>query len=1038
MRMVKGWQIFLLGCLSLYSYVGLAQTVGASLHGTVTDSKGAVQKAKILIKNTSTGIVRELETSSSGTYRATLLPPGDYVLELFVTDHPTVTRDGIHLDIGDDPVIDFNLQSEEGVKGVAAVGQQDTFNNELGGLVGLKQIRDLPLNGRSFQQLAILQPGVTTVYTAGNDNTGGRLPKISINGARPESNSFLLDGTDINNIFNKTPGSVAGVLLGVEAVLEFRVLTNAYSAEFGRAGGGVVNIVTRSGANEFHGSGFEFLRNSALDAKNFFDPANRSIPPFKRNQFGGVIGGPIKKDKTFFFASFESLIERLGVTGVAVVPDEMARQGILPGRTIKINPIISDYLKIFFPLPNGRSLGGGLAEYLFSSRQPTDEYFVQGRIDHYFSNGDSLFGRYTFDSGKVGRQPTNKAPVSFVEEKSRNQYLTLEYQHAFSPSLLNDLRVSYNRSTLLAKNKRTVDIPSSLNFIPGQDFGFFGIAGLASDYGGDNRLPLLDRYNVFQLTNNLYYNKGIHNVSFGFTVERLQYNQDDFRLNGGTVGFFSLDAFLQGTPGFAFIIPDLDKVDTVRSYRQSIFSLFAQDNVRLRKNLSLTLGLRYEYATAPREIDNKTVTLANLLDKNFKIGSKPYEPDAPLYNFAPRVSFSWDPFNDGKTNVRGGFGIFYDQTLTDKYQFLVTSAPFINFAFLFGPNFPNVLSNFNPNSLIPPFLQLFENKPSTSYFMQYNFGVERVLGKDFTLSVAYVGSRGNHLLRTSEANLANFTIVNGRKVYQPQLGPMNPNFSSLIYRTNDAQSFYNSLQIGLLKPLSNGLRLQLSYTFSRSVSDTDGANTSDYINGPVFSTDVADHKLDRGLSSFHAKHNLSINSTYDLPLGRNAQGLKAILLKGWQINNITSAMSGHPFSVQLGFNRIGNLNNTDFSFNARPDLKAGYSNNPILGGPDRYFDVNAFELQPANHIGNLGRNTLIGPSLVTVDTALVKTFQLREGRSLQFRAEVFNALNRPNFAIPSGLVVITSPSGTTAPNAGRITSTVTTSRQIQFALKFDF
>src|SRR5205807_7125137 len=284
------------------------------------------------------------------------------------------------------------------------------------GLIDDRQIRDLPLNGRSFQQLALLQPGVTSALAAGNDVIGGRTPKISINGARPEQNSFLLDGTDINNVYNKTPGSSAGVLLGVEAVLEFQVLTNAYSAEFGRSAGGVINAVTRAGTNAIHGSGFEFHRNSALDTKNFFDPKDTPIPDFYRHQFGGTAGGPIQKDQTFYFLAFESLIERLGITGVTAVPDDNARLGILPARTVNLHAAVPAYLDLLFPRANGRSLSGGGAEYLFSRTQPTNEYYAQGRIDRRFKGGDTLFGRYTFDDGKVDRQPASKPPIAFTRE----------------------------------------------------------------------------------------------------------------------------------------------------------------------------------------------------------------------------------------------------------------------------------------------------------------------------------------------------------------------------------------------------------------------------------------------------------------------------------------------------------------------------------------------------------------------------------------------------------------------------------------------
>jgi hypothetical protein len=337
-------------------------------------------------------------------------------------------------------------------------------------------------------------------------------------------------------VYNKTPGSVGGVLLGVETVQEFQVLTNAYSAEFGRSSGGIINAITRSGANHVHGNLFEYLRNSALDAKNYFDKPNDRIPPFKRNQFGGTLGGPIRRDKTFFFTAFEAIKERLGVTGVTNVPDTDARNGIIKDdkgkiiKTVKLDPAIPQYLNLLFPAPSAtdRVIGFGIAEHSFTRSQPTDEYFLQGRIDHRFSEKDTLFGRYTFDNGHVDRQVTNKPPVVFFQERSRNQYVTLEHLHTFSQTILNTLRISFARSTSEVDNKRTVDVPSNLWWIPpsagGVQFGFLTIQGLVTEMAGDYRLPRNDHLNNYQWHDALFWTKGAHGLRFGAEGQRLQFN----------------------------------------------------------------------------------------------------------------------------------------------------------------------------------------------------------------------------------------------------------------------------------------------------------------------------------------------------------------------------------------------------------------------------------------------------------------------------------------------------------------------------------
>jgi hypothetical protein len=1030
-----------------------AQTVGASLQGTVSDPSGAViPGVQVEIRHLETGATRTLVTDAGGRWREPVLLPGGYELRISSTGFQTVIRKGIHLDVGQDAVVDLRLELGTTGTEISVTADAERVNlvsGALSGLVDEKQMRDLPLNGRSFQQLALLQPGVNAVNAGGNDPVGGRTPKISMNGTRPEQSSFLLDGTDINDVYNKTPGSVGGVLLGVEAVLEFQVLTNSYSAEFGRSAGGVVNAVTRAGTNQYHGSLFEFVRNSDFDAKNYFDQKTAPIPPFKRNQFGGVIGGPIRKDQTFFFGSFESLIDRLGLTGVTSVPNDAARTGQLPtGAPFTVNPAIQPVLDKLFPRANGKDLGGGVAQYLFTAPQPTNEYFAQGRIDHRFSASDSLFGRYTFDNGTVSRPPTVKVPATFTAERSRNQYVTLEYQHVFSPTRLNTARFGFNRSDHESVNQRTVD-PGGLTWIPGQPMGYLTISGVATEDFGDYRLPRLDRLNNYQFGDTFFLSHGKQSFRFGVDTQRIQFNQETTSQVGGLLTFTSLSNFLHGIPSqFDFAIPG--GVDPDRGYRQRLFAFFAQDDIRLRPNLTVNLGLRYEFVTVPTEVNGKVSNLRNVTDSTITKGD-PWYVNPSLKNFAPRIGIAWDPFGNGKTSLRAGFGIFDDELLP-KYYFFSGSLnpPYTQRSSLTtaaGPiPFPNLLQNFDPNHVLYQ-LQTTNYNLQNPYALQFNMSVQRSLPGDLVVSVGYSGSRGLHLLRIGDANLAPETVVNGIKIYQPQLGRRNPNFASITQRISDAQSYYNSLQLSAQKQLSHGLRAQLSYTFSRAIDDSSGVNSQDYSDGSPYVLDYYDRKADRGLSTFWAQHVFTGNFSYELPFAKSMTGVGGLLLKGWQLNSITTMQTGHPFEVRLGFNRSGNLNSVNYAMHERPDLKPGFSNNPILGGPDRYWDINAFALPPATfdstgkqltgQRGNLGRNTLIGPGLVNFDLALAKTFAIDERRKFEFRGEMFNLPNHPNFAIPSGLTVYSNAT-TIAPNWGVISATVTTSRQIQFGLKFIF
>ena len=1022
-----------------------AQMVGGGIQGTIKDAQGAVLPgATVLVRNLATGASREQTSDHAGHFQVTALPPGEYEVHLSLTGFRPVVNRGIRLTVGQVAVIDAALelgQIAEAVEVRANALAINLTSGSVSGLVGEREIRDLPLNGRSFQQLALLQPGVQAALAAGNDVVGGRTPKISINGARPEHNSFLLDGTDINNVYNKTPGSAAGVLLGVEAVLEFQVLTNAYSAEFGRSAGGVFNAVTRSGANRYTGSLFQFHRNSALDARNYFDPPSQPKPDFTRHQFGAVLGGPLQRDRTFFFAAYEGLVERLGVSGVTAVPDDDARRGILAGRPITLHPAIPRYLDTLFPRANGRSLGNGGAEYLFSDTQPTDEHFYQLRVDHRPSATNSIFVRATHDRAEVERIPANKPPIARIDEQTRSTYITGEYQRTFSRSMLNQLRVGLNRSLSLADNRRTIDVPSDLAWLPGENFGYLTIQGLVTEMAGDFRLPRNDRLNNWQIGDTLIWTGGKHLLRVGGQAQYLQFNQNTTSQAGGIVTFNSLELFLTGRPSNVdFAVPG--KIDPDRRYRQWLFAGFVQDDVRLTDRLSLNLGVRYEAVTVPTEVDGKISNLRAVSDATLAVGD-PWHDNPSLKNIAPRLGLVWDPFGSGRTSLRTGFGIFHDQILP-KYYFFSGSLnpPFTTRTSIVNPPFPNVIANFDSNAYIRAQLQTVNADLQTPYIMQFNASVQRALGANWDVMAGYVGSRGRNLLRLGDANLAPESIVNGVKTYQPQAGRRNPNFAGIWQRMTDAKSFYNSAQMSLNRKYDDGWRAQVSYTLSRSIDDASGINSQDFSNNVQYGSDWYDLEVDRGLSAFHATHNFTANGSWTLPFAEGRRGLAGALFGGWQVNGIASLRSGHPFTVEMGFNRSGNLNTTGFSRHERPDLKSGCSSNPVLGGPDRYWDVSCFQLPAINTRGNLGRNTLIGPGLVSLDASLVKSFTLGGSRTLQVRIEAFNLPNRANFAVPSGRTAFTGVAAdghpVVAPTWGRITSTVTTSRQVQLGAKVSF
>ena len=422
--------------------------------------------------------------------------------------------------------------------------------------------------------------------------------------------------------------------------------------------------------------------------------------------------------------------------------------------------------------------------------------------------------------------------------------------------------------------------------------------------------------------------------------------------------------------------------------------------------LSLNLGLRYEAVTVPTEVDGKISNLRNVTDAELTIGD-PWHDNPSLKNFAPRVGVAWDPVGSGRTSVRAGFGVFHDQILP-KYYFFSGSLnpPFTTRTSIVNPPFPNVIANFDTNAYIRAQLQTVNADLQTPYIMQFNASVQRALTDDLDVTAGYVGSRGRNLIRLGDANLAPETIVNGVKTYQPAAGRRNPNFTGVWQRMTDAESFYDSLQVSVNRRYP-GWRAQLSYTLSESTDDASGINSQDFSNNVQYVSDWYDLEHDRGLSAFHARHNLTANASWELPFAANSTGVTGALLRGWQLNGIATLRSGHPFTVELGFNRSGNLNTTGFSRHERPDLKPGCDENPVLGGWERYWDVSCFQLPAVNTRGNLGRNTVIGPGLVSIDASLVKSFQLGGTRTLQVKIEAFNLPNRANFAVPSGRIAFT-------------------------------
>jgi Carboxypeptidase regulatory-like domain/TonB-dependent Receptor Plug Domain len=1003
------------------------------------DAQGHPVSAAVEIRDHATGKIWKHDTGPEGSFIEPILPPGQYDVAVHADSYTDYLRKGVPLAVGQKVSLKIALSQEAESVETSATGETSRLSLDSGAIsvaVGKEEMRDLPLNGRSFEQLALLQPGITAAYAAGSSFYGARTRAISINGARPEQNSFLLDGADVMNSFNKTPGSAAGTLLGVDGVLEYQVLTNAFSPEFGRAAGGVVNAATLSGTNQIHAGLFYFLRNSALDAKNYFNPPGQNIPGFKRNQFGGVVGGALRKNRTFFFGSFENLTERLGVISLTAVPDSNARLGILASGNVQVNAAIQPYLNALFPLPNGRSLGNGIGEYNYSLSQPSEDRFYQTRIDHRTSDRASLFVRYTLDDGSVDRVPVGGLPVARLSEQTRNQYATFSYVTALTPALFDTVHLDFSRSAATAINDRTLPGIDSLSFLPGAPFGYITITGVTSSIGGDARVPRQDYFNNFQFSDTLLWVHGRHTLHMGFSGERQQFNTINTIQQGGAVVFSNLSNFLLAKPSsIDFSIPGA--YDPERGFRQTLAAAYIADDFRVRENLTFNFGLRWEFATVPTEANGKISNLRNISDTSLTVGD-PYFNNPEKKNFAPRGGFAWSPGKNGKTVIRAGYGLFYDLVLPRSYFIVATrNPPYSNRVLVNNPPFPVPSSFLAGLNSVPRSVNSFAPDFENPYMSQFNLSLNRSW-MGWNLSATYVGTRGFHLTRQAETNLSPSTLVNGVKTYQPQLGRQNAAFASIIRVELDARSFYNALQFMAVKDLRHGLRAQVSYTWQKSVDDASGIVSTDFTNTVQYTMDYLDRRADRGLSSFDTPHVLVANWSWQLPGPGSRGGHWSSPLRNWQLHNITTIQAGQPFTVQMGFNRSGNLNTASLTANDRPDLNPSFQGNPILGDPRHYWDINYVQMPAANQRGNLGRNTLMGPGLLTVDLAAVKRVRIRERSDLQFRAEVFNVTNTPNFATPTGRTAFTSAAGAIAANQGQITSTVTSARQTQVALRLNF
>jgi len=1031
-----------------------AQVSGGALSGSITDiSHTPVPNARLTLKNTATGVTRVVTTSRAGLYTSPNLELGTYEMMVEAAGFTTQVRTGIAVAVGAKLAVNVAMErgdSSQVIRMAVSGASENQASAAVAGNVSASTVRDSPLNGRDWTQLAALQAGVTGIQTGGAQANRGFGAAISVSGARPDQNSYRLDGISINDYSNGAPGSVLGTNLGVDAVEQFSVLGSNYPAEYGRTSGGVINAVTRSGTNAFHGSVYEFLRNSALDARNFFDAG---IPPFKRNQFGASAGGPIRKGRTFFFADYEGLRQSLGVTHVDTVPSVAARKGLLSTGTVKVDPAVARFVDAFYPLPNGAILkNGDIGIFSFAAQQVTTENYFTTKIDHKVSDKDSISGTYLRDHSKVV-QPDAMGQL-FSNGVSRRQLVTLHEQHIFNPKMLNSARFGFSRAVAASGGVSEVINPlladRSFGFIPGQFAGYIKAVPGITDFAGGLNGTVPDaansysRYswNSFQGADDVSLIKGVHAIQFGFVVERMQDNILGNASSDGGFKFGSLAELLTNRPRyFQGLLPIPIPVYGIR---ETLFGIHLKDDIRVRPGLNVSLGLRYEMSTVPVEAHNLLSNLDRLTDAQPRLGA-PFFKNPTLHNFEPRVGLAWSPFADGRTIVRAGFGMFDVLPLPYEFSFTIPAVmPFSKqiYASALPPGsfptgafqqFSKITTTYRGNYTQPD--------PKRNYVMQWNINLEREVARGLVATLGYVGSRGVHQpYRQDNFDMVLPTLTAAGYLFPPTATSttLNPNFGRISGTLWQANSFYHALQAVVTKRLTRGVQFHGAYTWGKSIDTMSATATDDAFPNAMLNPLFFDQHTTRGLSDFNVGQNFVVNLTWEAPILRTRSRLAGWALNGWQLGGIYKASAGQPFTPLLGGDPLG----TKLDEPSEPPNRVvapGCETLSNPGNPNHYIKTQCLTFpNPVNLRGNLGRNALIGPGLSNLDFSLFKNHAVRsisESFRVQFRAEFFNVFNRANFASPTDHQIVFDQNGSAISSAGLITSTQTTAREIQFALK---
>ena len=1108
--------------LSLFcSIYSQAQVAGATLSGSVTDPSGAsIPNATVSIKNIGTGEVREVSSNGDGFYSAPNLLPGDYEVTTSSKGFSKAEQKGITLNVGAQQTLNITLKPgavTETVEVMSAPPEVQTSSSAISSTVDAKTVRELPLNGRDWTSLATLEPGVVSVpnqaTTSFNANKGNRGfgNQLSDSGHRPNENSYRLNGVSINDYTNASPGGATGLNLGIDAVQEFSVITTGYTAEYGRTSGAIINAITKSGTNQAHGTGFFFDRDSIFDARNYFD--GPKIAPFRRIQFGGSAGAPIVKDRTFFFVSYEGFRQSQEGSGTINVPDATERALAVPA--------IQHYLALWPVAPATAPDVNGIQSFNVNVATIANENNFITKFDHRISNSDSLSAGYFFDSGPQSQADPLGNTVHRVY--SRRQMGSFEETHIFGPQLVNTFRLGFSRALGKINDPVSGDAvakDAALAIAPGASAPpQIPVPGLTTAYGlgGFNRFT--HAWNSFQASDDAFLTRGTHSIKFGFTFEYMQYNVlEQLSPNGRMNTYGSLAAFLSNTPDQLNALAPGGSHEV--GLREKLFAGYIQDDWHARPNLTINVGLRYEATTKPTDANTvpgytvngysvasagfqEIISLSNCASSPTACG--PVGVNSPLLqnpttkDFEPRLGVEWDPFKDGKTSVRAGFGMF--DVLPLPYEFGLNTAATAPFQIIgadasatLGSGIdPNV--NFNEQKIRDRFIDAYPKRP---YVMNWNANIQRQVAPGYLLLVGYVGSRSLHTSAAADdINLVQPAAISGVGLVFPcdpsQLSGGNTcantktgtridsnwgggaGIRPVLY---DGAASYNSLQAQLKKSLSRGVQGQISYTLGNCKDLSSAPVTGDTFLNSIAVPLLMFKSARLGACDFDIRDVLTATLIWNLPSIKSGSRVLSTVTSGWELGTIVSAYSGAPFTATVGDGNdpLGTGFNGDFSMDFASLLPGC---NPIHGGIN-YLNTNCFTPPTApaslaaattadpfgcapnsfpaapvappsgqqfcsNVLGNTHRNQFYGPRLTTLDFSVFKNTRIpsiSETFNIQFRAEFFNLLNHTNFLSPGFLNTFGQNNSVYdfdgTPLKTALNQTSTTARQIQLGLKLIF